>query len=90
MRQDVHLAAQLTREGMGVLQPDAAPGGLADVRDDGGSGKTARLDEANPVAVVGGTGVLDQARVVFAVISDAPTIGVRRAAAAVLGQGIER
>jgi len=90
VRQDVHLAAQFTREGMSVLQPDASPGGLADVRDDGGAGKTARLDEAKPVAVVGGAGVLDQACVVLAVIGDAPTIGVRRAAAAVLGQGLER
>ena len=56
------------------------------MRDDGGAGKTARLDEANPVAVVGGAGILDQACVVLAVIGDAPTIGVRRAAAAVLGQ----
>ena len=90
VRKDVHLAAQFTREGMRVLQLDVSPGGLADVRYDGGAGKAARLDKANPVTVVGGAGVLDQACVGAAIIGDAPTIGVRRSTAAVLGQGLER
>ena len=56
VREDVHLPAQFTCEGMRVLQPNASPGGVADVRDDGGAGKTLRLDEADPVVVVGGAG----------------------------------
>ena len=88
--EDVHLPAQFTCEGVSVLQPQVSPRGMTDVRDDGGAGKTSRLDKADPVAVVGGIGVLDQACVVLAVIGDAPTIGVRRAATGMLGQGLER
>ena len=77
-------------EGMSVLEPNASPRGVADVGDDGGAGKMTRLDETNPIAVVSGPGVLDQAYVIIAVIGDTPSVGVRRAAATVLGQRLER
>jgi hypothetical protein len=48
------------------------------------------MDEANPVAVMGGADFSDQACVILAVIGDVPTIGVRRATAALFGQGLER
>ncbi len=90
VRQDVHMAAEFTSEGMSVLEPHASPRGVADVRDDGGAGKMTRLDETNPIAVVSGSGVLNQAYVIIAVIGDTPSVGVRRASATVLGQRLER
>ena len=69
---------------------NVSPGGLANMRYDSGAGKTARLDKTNPVTVVGGVGVLDQACVAAAIIGDAPTIGVQRATATMLGQYLER
>src|SRR5512132_4174206 len=85
VREQMHAPGTLADEWLRVAIGALAHGGRADMGDEDAAAQIVVADEADPIAVMGRRGILDEADVLTFEIADPPAIPVQAGRTAMLG-----